>query len=160
MLVILFSSPIGSLSCVRANGYWRFILSYGRANGNRLSIFHFPPVSYISRIFCKPIAFTLVSYLAYSSALKMEACSSETSVDFQLTTPRYIPDDRTLHNHCSENLKSHNFIGLYSMLNQATDRHKLLAREGSLFLWNQRKGGHEMKPRSATEFYFLTMRCE
>jgi hypothetical protein len=27
------------------------------------------------------------------------------SVDFQLTAQCYIPDDRTLHNHCCENLK-------------------------------------------------------
>jgi hypothetical protein len=32
--------------------------------------------------------------LAYSSTLKMDAiCSSETSVDFHLTTQRYIPED-------------------------------------------------------------------
>jgi hypothetical protein len=37
----------------------------------------------------------------------MEAiCFSETSVDFQRTTQRYIPEDGTLHNHRSENLKS------------------------------------------------------
>jgi hypothetical protein len=36
----------------------------------------------------------------------MEAiCSSETSVDFQRTTQRYIPEDITLHNHRCENLK-------------------------------------------------------
>jgi hypothetical protein len=35
--------------------------------------------------------------LAYSSNLKMEAtCSSETSVDFQRTARRYIPEDKTL----------------------------------------------------------------
>jgi hypothetical protein len=46
-----------------------------------------------------PQGFTLVSYSAYSSTLKMEAtCSSETSVDFQLTTRRYIPEDRALNN--------------------------------------------------------------
>jgi hypothetical protein len=35
-------------------------------------------------------------------------CSSETSVDFQLTTQRYIPEDNTLHNHHCKNLKSYN----------------------------------------------------
>jgi hypothetical protein len=41
--------------------------------------------------------FSLVSCLAYPSTLKMEAiCCSETSVDFQRTTPRYIPDHWTL----------------------------------------------------------------
>jgi hypothetical protein len=33
--------------------------------------------------------------------------SSETWVDFQWTTRGYIPEDRTLHNHRSENLKSY-----------------------------------------------------
>jgi hypothetical protein len=47
---------------------------------------------------CLPPVFTLVSCLAYSSTLKMEAkCSSETSVEFQRTTRRYIPEDNTLH---------------------------------------------------------------
>jgi hypothetical protein len=42
-------------------------------------------------------AFTLVSCSAYASTLNMEAiCSSETSVDFQRTTRRYIPEDSTL----------------------------------------------------------------
>jgi hypothetical protein len=45
--------------------------------------------------------FTLVSYLLYSSTLTMEVtCSSETSVEFQQTTQRYSPEDRTLH--CSQ----------------------------------------------------------
>jgi hypothetical protein len=57
-----------------------------------------------------PPAFTRVSYLAstYSLTLKMEAtCSSETSADFQWTTRRYTPDDRTLDNHRCENLESY-----------------------------------------------------
>jgi hypothetical protein len=29
-------------------------------------------------------------------------------IDFQWTTQCYIPEDRTLHNHCCENLKSYN----------------------------------------------------
>jgi hypothetical protein len=38
----------------------------------------------------------------------MEAtCSSETSAGFKRTTRRYIPEDRTLHNHRSENLGSY-----------------------------------------------------
>jgi hypothetical protein len=43
-----------------------------------------------------PPAFTLVSCWAYFLTLTMEACSSETSVDFQWTTHRCIPEDRTL----------------------------------------------------------------
>jgi hypothetical protein len=34
-------------------------------------------------------------------------CSSETSVDFQRNTRRYIPEDSTLHKHRCENLKSY-----------------------------------------------------
>jgi hypothetical protein len=38
----------------------------------------------------------------------MEAiCSSETSVETQQTTRRYIPEDGTLHNHRCDNLKSY-----------------------------------------------------
>jgi hypothetical protein len=40
--------------------------------------------------------FTLVSWLGYSSTLKMEApCFSETSIDFRRTTRRCIPEDMT-----------------------------------------------------------------
>jgi hypothetical protein len=42
-----------------------------------------------------------------SSTLKIEViCFSETSVNFQRTTRRYIPEDGTLHNHRCENLTS------------------------------------------------------
>jgi hypothetical protein len=34
---------------------------------------------------------------------------SATSVDFQRTTRRYIPEDDTLHNHRCENLKSYKY---------------------------------------------------
>jgi hypothetical protein len=38
----------------------------------------------------------------------MEAISSsETSVDFEQITRRYIPEDSTLHNHRCDNLKSY-----------------------------------------------------
>jgi hypothetical protein len=48
----------------------------------------------------------------YPPTLKMEAiCSSETSVDFQRITRRYIPEDSTFHNHRCENLKS--YISFY-----------------------------------------------
>jgi hypothetical protein len=41
----------------------------------------------------------------------MEAtCSSEESVDIQRTTRRYIPEDKTLHNHRCEDLKSYNIV--------------------------------------------------
>jgi hypothetical protein len=53
----------------------------------------------------------LVSCLPYFWILKMEAtCFSESSVDFHPTTRRYIPGDRTLHNHRCENLKPYIFV--------------------------------------------------
>jgi hypothetical protein len=63
---------------------------------------------------CLPPPFTLVSCSAYSSTKKMEAiCCSETSVDFQRTTRRYIAEDGTLHNHHCGNLKSYILEGFY-----------------------------------------------
>jgi hypothetical protein len=51
--------------------------------------------------------FMLVSCLVYSSTMELEATrSSETSVDFRRTRRRYIPEDRTIHNHRCENLIS------------------------------------------------------
>jgi hypothetical protein len=48
----------------------------------------------------------LVSCLAYSSTLKMEAtCSSETSVGFQRITRRYVSADRTLETRRNGNLR-------------------------------------------------------
>jgi hypothetical protein len=52
-------------------------------------------INRISRA-CLPLAFTLISWSAYS-IMKMEAlCSSEKSVDFQRTAWRYIPTDINL----------------------------------------------------------------
>jgi hypothetical protein len=45
--------------------------------------------------------FVLVSCLAYALILKTDVTSScETSVDFQQATQHYVPEGRTLHNHC------------------------------------------------------------
>jgi hypothetical protein len=53
----------------------------------------------------------VMSYLAYSSTLKVEAiCSPETSVEFQRTTRRYIPEERTINNHRCENLKLYLYV--------------------------------------------------
>lgn len=50
----------------------------------------------------------LVSCFVYSSTLKKQATySSEKSVGFQRTTLYYVPDNRALHDHCCENLKSY-----------------------------------------------------
>jgi hypothetical protein len=49
----------------------------------------------------------LAGYLLYSVALKKEViCASVTAVDIYRTTRRYIAEDRTLHNHRCEDLKS------------------------------------------------------
>jgi hypothetical protein len=55
------------------------------------------PCSPLKVKLCLPLAFTLVSCSAYSSTLKMLAiCSSETVIDFQRTTRRYIPEESIL----------------------------------------------------------------
>jgi hypothetical protein len=60
-------------------------------------------------------SFMLVSCLAYSSMLKMEAsCYSETSVDFQRAKRRYITEDRTLQYHHCGHLKSHSPAEIFS----------------------------------------------
>jgi hypothetical protein len=60
----------------------------------------------------------LICCSAYSSIVKMEAvCSSETPVDFQRTTRRYIPEDSTLHIHRCEDLKSYIMFGLFLQSN-------------------------------------------
>jgi hypothetical protein len=52
-------------------------------------------------------AFTLVFWVAYSSSMKIEVtCASDRLVHFQQTAWHYTSEDRSLHNHCSENLKS------------------------------------------------------
>jgi hypothetical protein len=84
-----------------------------RAIGNGHVGFWVPFYSYITQVLCKLLfllaaCLTLVSHFAYSSTLKMNAThSSKTSFDFHWTTGHYILDDRRLHNHLYENLKSY-----------------------------------------------------
>jgi hypothetical protein len=60
---------------------------------------------------------TLLYRLTYSSTVKMEAiCSSETSVDFQRTTRRYIPEDRTLHVTYSQITVTVNFFFITTLM--------------------------------------------
>jgi hypothetical protein len=60
--------------------------------------------------------FILVSCLVYSSTLKMEAtCSCVTSVGFQRTTWRYIPEWIILHNRRCETLKSYTCINAFEI---------------------------------------------
>jgi hypothetical protein len=52
--------------------------------------------------------FIQVSCMACSLTLKMEEiCFSDMSVDFKRTTRRYFPEERTIHDHRCENLKSY-----------------------------------------------------
>jgi hypothetical protein len=75
-------------------------------------------VSSLRRVLSALLAtcFALVSCLTYtySSTLMMEVtCSFENLVDFQRATQRYVPEDRTLHNHRCENHKSHTVGSLF-----------------------------------------------
>jgi hypothetical protein len=64
--------------------------------------------------YCNPLLFSLLRwdfpFLKSSVLWDITLCSPlkvpETSVDFQRTTRRYIPEDRTLHNQLCESLKS------------------------------------------------------
>jgi hypothetical protein len=60
--------------CVGANGYWRFILSYARANGDWFPVFHVLPLSYINRNFGKLIP---QLYEHQASTVFEEASASE-----------------------------------------------------------------------------------
>jgi hypothetical protein len=55
--------------------------------------------------------FTLVSCLAYSSIMKIDAIFSyETSANFQRTTLLYFPEDITLRNQRCESIKSYRLV--------------------------------------------------
>jgi hypothetical protein len=57
-----------------------------------------------------PPAFMLISCSAFSSTLKVEAiCYSETLVEFQRTTWRYMPEDNILINIYSKIMKYHKY---------------------------------------------------
>jgi hypothetical protein len=56
---------------------------------------------------CHLLSRWYLARLIFSSLKKKAICFSETSVYFQRTTLRYIPEDSTLHNHRCENIKSY-----------------------------------------------------
>jgi hypothetical protein len=77
---------------------------------------------------CLPAAFTLVFCPAYFSTLRMESiCYSETSVDFQRTTRRYIPEDSTLHNYRCGSLKYYKLRDVH-LVNATTASQRLNQR--------------------------------
>jgi hypothetical protein len=73
---------------------------------------------YFSGIYHFHLQAILGSCLAYSSALKIEMILSyEMSVDFIRITRCYVPEDRTLHSHRRDNLKS-NIITILLITNR------------------------------------------
>jgi hypothetical protein len=58
---------------------------------------------------------SVVYCLMYTSTLSMESTgSSETSAGFQQTARRFVPEDRTRHGHCCENLRYNALVRLSS----------------------------------------------
>jgi hypothetical protein len=73
------------------------------------------PFEGISHIQISHLCLTLVSCFAYSSTLKMKAIlPTETSIHFQPSTRRYIPEDRTLLNHRCEKLRAYTLRAVLS----------------------------------------------
>jgi hypothetical protein len=108
---------------------------------------------------CLPLAFTLVSRLIYSSTLMMEVkCSSEMSSDFQRTTRRYIPWDRTLHLHS----RVSNFAGVVIFLGDADfefcQKIPIILTEGFRFFLQSLKANEriasEIRPRPIPSILF------
>jgi hypothetical protein len=90
----------------------------------------------LSKVNCLLPASLLISCLVYFSALKTEVTwSSEMSVDFQRATWHYTPEDRTLHNHCSENLESYTKPCTYHLASAITKK-KLIQRLSDIKLLN------------------------
>jgi hypothetical protein len=80
---------ITSCSLLKVNGHFRWTSPPSWRSWNK-------PSKKLAEL-CLPPAFTLGSYSTYSSAVKMETLFfSETPVDFERTTWRYIPEDSTL----------------------------------------------------------------
>jgi hypothetical protein len=67
-----------------------------------------------------PLDSYITSYLLAQGsfiALMMEAaCNSETSVDIDLTTQQYIPEDSALHTRRSDNLKPHRVLQSFEIM--------------------------------------------
>jgi hypothetical protein len=58
-------------------------------------------------------------------------CISETSVDFYLTTRRYIPEDKSLHSHFYEKFKSSKLLNMqikkWNLTQPENRRHSILS---------------------------------
>jgi hypothetical protein len=95
---------LGALRMVLMKSYiLRYTMPYSPLKVNR----HFrgKDLLHLQAELCLPPVFKLVSCLAYSSTLNVEARSfSETSADFQRITRWYIQENRTLHNFSDSDL--------------------------------------------------------
>jgi hypothetical protein len=88
----------------------------------------------------------LVSCLAYTSSLKIEAThSSKTSVDFWRNKWSYISEDRTLYNHRYENLKSYTLFAwiFYDLLN--TEFNHCRIRHGIKGVYSEDRGSRFLR---------------
>jgi hypothetical protein len=83
---------------------------------------------------------------------KKSSYSSETSVDFQRTTRRYIPEGRTLHKHRCENLKSCSMLFICKDISRS-----MLVRVVFMNLWtaiSQKRNGINYKPWLSLEDFY------
>jgi hypothetical protein len=90
----------------------------------------------------------------------MEAvCSSETSVDLQRATRRYIPEDSNVHNHHFENLKSYTTI-LVCICNNVENLDRSASRQQGVraHLCTLEAYITEMRAVQATTLSYVTLR--
>jgi hypothetical protein len=90
-------------------------------------------------------------------ALMMEAVrTSEASVDIQLRTRQYIPEDSELHSRCRENLKSHNLkvITVFTRLCQSYFNLIRIKSVYTVFFKTDYDIIFTSTPRPSNRFYF------
>jgi hypothetical protein len=91
----------GCVYILWSNAFWRLLSSGIQRHAARWKSTDFSKNQSYSSIYSM-----LISCLAYSSTLKMEAtCYSEILIDVQPSTQRNIPEEKSLYNHRCGNLK-------------------------------------------------------
>jgi hypothetical protein len=97
--------------------FFSLLLAHSTSKGEPMEVdlldCKFPPSLHVPVSFC-------MRFALFAACFKMEAIfSSQMPVDFHQNTQHYISEDKTLHNHCYENLKSNNFsIIVHSLYNR------------------------------------------